>query len=241
MEICQVIIVNIVLFAVFHYYYVQPSPGRRMPVESQRRFLDTTRGRLISLLRRGAQTIDELRKSLGVSDNAVRSHLSSLERDGLVRQKGVRRGSGAGKPAVIYELHSDAELMLSRAYAPVLGAILDEIAASSSSEDAESLLKGAGRRLASALPRNSGETLEARVANAVAVINSLGGDAEIETAKDRLVIRGCGCPLSAVTGRRPEACKAVQALVAELVGRPVEECCGRGDRPQCRFEVSTAA
>ncbi|MBX6333083.1 MAG: helix-turn-helix domain-containing protein, partial [Gemmatimonadaceae bacterium] len=88
-------------------------------VDFGRRFLESTRGRLFALLRRGARTVDELAQSLGMTDNAVRAHLTGLERDGLVRQAGVRRGAGAGKPALLYELHPDAEPLFSKAYAPV--------------------------------------------------------------------------------------------------------------------------
>jgi predicted ArsR family transcriptional regulator len=66
------------------------------------RFFGTTRGQLTALLRRGARTVEELAASLELTDNAIRNHLSSLERDGLVRQAGVRRGPGAGKPAVLF-------------------------------------------------------------------------------------------------------------------------------------------
>jgi len=211
------------------------------PIASHRRFLDTTRGQIVALLRRGARTVDELRQALGLTDNAIRSHLSSLERDELVKQKGVRRGPGAGKPALVYEIDPDAELMLSRAYAPLLGALVDELAATRSQGEADTLMKAAGRRLASALPRDSQLSTESRVANAVAVLNSLGGDTEVERNEGRLFIRGCGCPLSAVTQRRPEVCKAMQSLVAEIVGAPVKECCQRGERPQCHFEITNAA
>jgi len=212
-----------------------------MPSIGHKRFLSTTRGQIVGLLRRGAHTVEDLRQALGLTDNAIRAHLAGLERDGLIRQNGVRRGPGAGKPAIVYEINSDAELMLSRAYAPLLGALLDELSATRSQQEAEDLMEAAGHRLGSALPKNSNESTETRVANAVAVLNALGGDAEVEHSPGRIVIRGCGCPLAAVTGRRPEVCKAVQALVSDIVGTPVSECCDRSDRPQCRFEVSTAA
>jgi predicted ArsR family transcriptional regulator len=141
----------------------------------------------------------------------------------------------------VYEIDPDAELMLSRAYAPLLGALVDELAATRTPEEADTIMKAAGRRLASALPRDSQATAESRIANAVTVLNSLGGDTEIERNEGRLFIRGCGCPLSALTQRRPEVCKAVQSLVSEIVGSPVMECCQRGDHPQCHFEITTAA
>ena len=70
-----------------------------------KRFLETTRGQLLSLMRRGPRTVEELAAALELSDNAIRNHLSTLERDHLVRQAGVRRTTGAGKPALVYELH----------------------------------------------------------------------------------------------------------------------------------------
>ena len=74
-----------------------------------RRFLETTRGQIVALLRRRAHSVDELAQALGLTANAIRAHLSTLERDGLVRQEGVRRGPGAGKPATLYEIHPAAE------------------------------------------------------------------------------------------------------------------------------------
>ena len=53
----------------------------------------------------------------------------------------------------------------------------------------------------------------------------------------RYVIRGEGCPLSALTGKHPAVCRAMESLVKELVGAPVHECCDRAQRPRCCFEI----
>lgn len=50
------------------------------------RFFASTRGQVVTLLRRGSRTVDELAGTLGLTDNAVRAHLAGLERDGLVTQ-----------------------------------------------------------------------------------------------------------------------------------------------------------
>src|SRR5206468_4315954 len=81
-----------------------------------------------ALLRTAPRTVEELAAELGLTDNGVRQHLMVLERDMMVRQAGVRRGPGAGKPAGIYELHPEAEPLLSRAYAPVLATLLEVVA-----------------------------------------------------------------------------------------------------------------
>jgi predicted ArsR family transcriptional regulator len=206
-----------------------------------KRFLESTRGQVVVLLRRGARTVEDLAEALGLTDNAIRSHLSNLERDGLVRQDGLRRAQGAGKPALLYEIRPDAEPLFSRAYAPILSAVLEELARELSPEQRAVLMERVGRRLATALAQPATGTLEARVHAAVELLNSLGGEARTEEKDGGFVIRGCGCPLSTVTAREPDACHAMQALLTEVVGRPVTECCDRGERPQCRFEVSSAA
>jgi predicted ArsR family transcriptional regulator len=211
-----------------------------VPGEMSRRFLETTRGRVVTQLRRGPSAVEELARGLGLTDNAIRAHLATLERDGLVRQAGTRRGPGAGKPAVIYELAPDAEARFSRAYAPVLTALLEELTARLPPKQTETLLLTVGRRLGARAPRRTG-TLEERVRDAVGLLNELGGDASVESGPSGLRIRGCGCPLSAAVARRPEACRAVEGLLSEIIGVPVVQCCKHGPRPQCCFTIPSAA
>jgi predicted ArsR family transcriptional regulator len=205
------------------------------------RFMESTRGQLVALLRRGARTVDDLAQALGLTDNGIRAHLATLERDGIVRQGGSRRGEGAGKPATLFELHPDAEVLLSRAYAPVLGALLEELVVQLAPEQSRALLEGVGRRLGATMlpPPTAGHA--ARVQAAVGVLNGLGGAAELEEKDGIQVIRGCGCPLSAAVARRPEVCGAVEALLSEVVGTRVRQCCRHGERPSCCFEVAPAA
>jgi predicted ArsR family transcriptional regulator len=121
----------------------------------------------------------------------------------------------------------------------VLGALLEELAEQLPIERRDALMRSVGQRLAAgAVGGSAGQDLDARVRKAVALLTSLGGDAQVERGRDGLVISGCGCPLSAATSRRPEVCRAVEALLTEVVGTPVRECCARGDRPRCCFQVS---
>jgi predicted ArsR family transcriptional regulator len=205
------------------------------------RFFETTRGQILSALRRGTATVDELARAVGLTDNGVRAHLATLERDGLIRQAGVRRGEGAGKPATLYEIHPDAEPALSRAYVPVLVALLDELAERMPADQRDAIMGDVGRRLAQTAPVPGSGDLESRVRAAAALLNSLGGETQLERREGTLAIRGCGCPLSAATARRPEVCRTVQMLLTEMIGAPVRERCDRDGRPQCCFEVPTAA
>ncbi len=208
-----------------------------MSSDVSNRFLQTTRGRILAHLRRGPATVEELARGLGLTDNAIRPHLISLDRDGLVNQTGVRRGPGAGKPAAVYELAGEAEVRLSRAYAPVLTALLEELNQRHGAAETEAVLLEVGSRLAATAPRRSGGLLS-RVRAAASLLNDLGGDISIESEPSGIRIRGNGCPLSAAVAQRPEACRAVQGLLAEVIGAPVAQCCEHGPRPRCCFTVA---
>lgn len=194
-----------------------------------------TRGRIIALLRRGASTVEELAASLGVTDNAVRTHLQLLEREGVVRATGTRRGKGAGKPATTYEIAESAEPSLSAAYAPVLTALLETLADRMPAEQLDALLREAGRRLGPVRPKSG--SLDGRVRAAAALLSSLGSEIDVERGPDGYLLRGHACPLAAAVRRHPIACHAVEELVAGVVGAPVRERCDRTSAPRCRFQV----
>jgi predicted ArsR family transcriptional regulator len=119
---------------------------------------------------------------------------------------------------------------------------MDELAVQLPAKRSDELMRAVGRRLAAAVGRPAEGDLETRVRSAVALLDSLGGAAQLEREDGNLVIRGCGgCPLSSATARRPELCRALESLLSEYIGTPVRECCDRGHRPRCHFEVSTAA
>lgn len=201
------------------------------------RFFDSTRGRIVALLRRGTRTVDELAESLGLTDNAVRTQLAALERDGLARAAGAKRVGDARKPSTLYELPVESEPALSSAYAPVLTALVSTIAAELPPEQVERLMRETGRRIAreSGLEA-SGSTLE-RARLAADVLTALGGDLEVVRVRGQVHLRGFGCPLSATTAGQPSVCSAVETMIAELTGEPVRECCHHGERPRCAFAI----
>ena len=203
-----------------------------------RRFFDTTRGRIVRLLRRATHTVDELASALGLTDNAVRAHLATLERDGLVRVDGVRRHAGAGKPATVYDIEPGAEPVLSRAYVPLLTALLGTLGARMSSAELRAVMSEVGHRLARTQPPASSADFEARLQAAAAILEELGGEATLERTDTGATIRGCSCPVSAAVGERPEVCRALETLLADLTGGEVHERCDRGERPRCRFEIT---
>src|ERR1700712_3015042 len=120
-----------------------------------------TRGRIIALLRRKERTVDEIAVDLGVTDNAVRSQLQMLEREGMIREIGTRAHEGAGKPSSIYAMAEKSELSLSAAYAPVLVALLETMGDHLSRKQLQQLLRETGERLGTDVTKDA--SIEARV------------------------------------------------------------------------------
>jgi predicted ArsR family transcriptional regulator len=196
--------------------------------------LKSTRGRIVTLLRQSGLTAKEIAAHLGLTHNAVRGHLAALQREGLVREGGRQRG--VSRPAVVYEIVPDAEAIFSRAYIPFVAHLLRVLRERVPQGELDEIMHLVGRRFASEWPRIRGD-LQQRVEAASALLEDLGALNSVEKRNGGFVIRGYGCLLSAAVHGRPEVCRAMESLLAELLEAPVRECCERGERPRCCFEV----
>lgn len=199
------------------------------------RFFTSTRGRILTLLRREKRTVEDLADELTLTDNAVRAHLTTLERDGFVRQQGARRG--AGKPAFMYELAPEAENLFPKSYGQVLNELLQVLEERVDKAELAEMLRIVGRRVSSRWNIPEGD-LRVRLEAAVEVLNEMGGMAELQQENGSYCIRSYSCPLAAAVPGHPEVCSMAGTLLTELVGVPVQEHCECGERPQCRFVVT---
>ncbi|HEU4570051.1 MAG TPA: ArsR family transcriptional regulator [Gemmatimonadales bacterium] len=194
-----------------------------------------TQAKLLKLLRRGPHTIGTLAEALGLTDNAVRTHIAALGRDGLVEQRGSVRDTG-GKPARLYALTSLGEDLFPKAYAAALQGLLEEIAAKDGWDRAVALLRAVGTRAAATIPAPA--DLAGRVTAAAGALRDLGADLDVRKTAAGWELKGYACPLSALTAEHHQVCALVTALVAEVTGRPVDECCEYDGGPRCRFRVA---
>lgn len=194
-----------------------------------------TGGRILELLRRTPMTVDELAVALGLTRPAVRAQLATLERDDLVEQRGSRRGTS--KPSRLYGVTSQAELLFSRAYVPILTRLLHVLAHRLSPAEFESTMREVGRELMQDR-RVARGALRDRVSGASALLNELGGLTEVEEENGNYLIRSHGCPLAAATANHPEVCNVLENMLSEFVGSRVTKCCDRYDRVGCCFEIA---
>jgi len=201
-----------------------------------KRFLSSTRGQVVELLRRGEAPVSELAEKLGLTDNAVRAHLTTLERDGLIQPSGKR--PGVRKPETLYTLTREAEQLYPKAYHVLLNELLSVMDARLDEAEMDQLLKKVGANLAmKSSPPASGAPLHTRVQNALEVLKKMGGLTELDIHTDRFEFHGYSCPLADAVTEHPRICVLAQALLSELVGVPVREQCVRNGKPHCRFIV----
>lgn len=203
-----------------------------------KRFFESTRGQIVTMLRGSPCTVDELAEKLNLTDNAVRAHLATLERDGIVRQTGLRRGPR--KPHFTYALTEDADKLFPKAYDALLNQLITALKHRLQPSEIEDVLREVGRAVAADAATAKNGSLESRVQNALRVLEAIGGAAEVEKSNGMIVIRSNGCPLAAAVSVHPEVCRLAETLVAEIVKAPVVEQCNREGRPKCRFEIDAA-
>ncbi len=191
---------------------------------------------MVDLLQRGIHTVWEIALRLGLTRNAVRSHLLALERDGLVHRVGSEPGTR--RPHEIYQLTPRAQKYLAQASSATLSAVITAMKNVLPAKTLPKLLAASGEVLASRFGTYHREKpLASRVQSAARVLNSIGGAAQIEKQGDGFCILSQGCPLAGVTADHPETCYMIEKFLAGLTHAPVRESCLRGMHPRCRFNV----
>ncbi len=204
-------------------------------------FWHSTRGRLVVLLRRAAHSVGDLAQRLQLTENAIRAHLLTLQRDGLVRLSGQR--PGIRRPNYTYELTEEAEQLFPKAYAAVLASMLDALRGRLSAEGRREMLQEVGSRLAEPhLGELSDLPLDARAERVGKLLESMGGSATMAREGDSMQFRGNRCPLSRVIRDADDSdgCVIMQAMLQRLLGVEVTEKCERAGTAKCCFAIADA-
>lgn len=199
------------------------------------KFFESTRGRIVLLLRNAQQTVNELADALKISDNAVRAHLTVLERDGLVVQSGTIKGFR--KPHYSYALTDEARHLFPKAYDSLLNRLLDQLRTRMSAAALKEILGDVGRSIGIGAKRNESAGFDGRLESALDALGELGGAAVIERKEGRVTIKSESCPFADAVKEHPNVCKVAESMLSEIIEAPVTEKCDHGKIPKCRFEI----
>lgn len=178
--------------------------------------------------------VEELVSALGISTNAVRQHLTALERDGFVA-RGEQRPTSR-RPQQLYGLTEHGRELFPRHYSLLADKVISHTRAALGSDGLTQLMRemggesGAGER--DAVRQAGAAQIAARLAQ---VMTRVGYEAEPATAGPVTVIAH-NCVFHHLAARFPEVCEYDLAFIRQATGGEVEhaECMVRGGRV-CRF------
>ncbi|REE80237.1 putative ArsR family transcriptional regulator [Paenibacillus taihuensis] len=202
----------------------------------------STRQTVLFLLKtNGQMNAGELAKQLQITEMAVRRHLSTLERDGLIVPTVVRQAMG--RPTHMFSLTDQAELLFPKNYHVLALDFLEEL-----EDDPETalivdrLFEGRKRKLIDRYAyRMEGKTLEQKVNELAAIQNDGGYMVQVETDGNGIMLHEYNCPIAQVANRYQQACGCELALFQQLLGTDVErtECLAKGGG-KCSYRIGEA-
>jgi predicted ArsR family transcriptional regulator len=197
----------------------------------------TRRALMRALLRnKRGLTVQGMAHSLRISRNAVRQHLTALERDGFVA-KGRIQPSG-GRPEQLYVLSDRGNEQFARQYSWFSELLLQMLQAQNGSAGLSDKLAELGRSVAGPLTaRLAGASgSPERIAAVAATMREIGYDAAAREENGEQLIEAHNCVFHQLAAKCPEVCSFDLALLSASTGCQVEHrsCMVRGG-DACRF------
>ncbi|MVO98450.1 helix-turn-helix transcriptional regulator [Paenibacillus lutrae] len=199
----------------------------------------STRKVVMSLLRtKGPLSVGDLAKELGITEMAVRRHLNTLDRDGLIQSELVRQAMG--RPLHMYSLSKQADDLFPKKYHTLTLDILEELVAEEGEEKLNRLFERREDKLADRYgPRMEGKSLPEKVEELAQIQNENGYMVSLEQAENgEMILNEHNCPISQVADQYSTACRCELNLFRKLLGVPVErtECLAKGGT-KCVYRI----
>jgi predicted ArsR family transcriptional regulator len=202
------------------------------------KFFETTRGQIVMHLRNGSRSVNDLASDLGLTDNAIRANLMTLERDHLVESAGTVKT--VRRPYVVYRLTDEARHLFPKSYDSLFNRLLEAVKHRFSPASITGLMHEVGKKIGSGAEVSADADIDEKIAKTLIALEELGGAAVVERDARKVWIKSQSCPFADAVAEHPEVCRMAEAMVEEIVGLPVEEYCDRTHQPKCCFAIDTA-
>jgi len=198
----------------------------------------STRMEILELLRRRqAASAESISSELGITPNAVRQHLTNLERDGYVRSEPVR--AKRGRPSLLFSLTDRADSAFPKRYGQLATMVLQEVEAMGGPEALDEVFSRVAARHAGAIePDLEGLGFDKRLQRVVAWIGRAGTLAEQTETAEGVKVTIHNCPFRNTALKFPQVCTITPHLMTRLLGTAVSQSDSihRHD-PYCSFVV----
>lgn len=198
-----------------------------------------TRRQVMQLLKtNGELSAKELTDHLGITGMAVRRHLDTLERDGLIEFRTVRQAMG--RPAALYRLTELADSHFPKKYHTVALDLLGEL----ENEAGEAMVNHLFDRRKDSLFHKYADVMQdkdfpEKVAALAHIQNENGYMVEMEQqSTDQFILKEYNCPISHIANQYQHACKCELGLFESLLSADVTrtECLAKGDN-KCVYVI----
>jgi len=191
---------------------------------------------LLELLRRKeAASAETIAAELGVTPNAVRQHLTNLERDGLVKSEPVRHKRG--RPSLQFSLTDRADSVFPKRYGQLASMVLAEVQEMGGPEALDEVFRRiAGRHAATMEPQLEGLDFDEKLRRVLGWLNQAGTLAEAEETEEGVRVAIHNCPFRNTALKYPQVCTITPHLMNQLLGAQVSQASSihRSD-PYCSF------
>ena len=183
----------------------------------------STRMEVLELLRRKqAASAETISSELGITPNAVRQHLTNLERDGLVRSEPVR--AKRGRPSLSFSLTERADAVFPKRYGQLATMVLTEIQDMAGPRALDELFRRVALRHANAIePELAGLGFDDRVKRVVSWIGRAGTLAESEEVPEGVRVSVHNCPFRNTAIKFPQVCTLTPQQLNQLLDSPVSQ------------------
>ena len=198
----------------------------------------STRMEVLELLRRkGHASAETIASDLGVTPNAVRQHLTNLEREGFVVSQPERRARG--RPSLLFSLTERADSVFPKRYGQLATMVLQEVQEMGGEDALDEIFARVAARHAHAIERDlEGLDFDQKLKRVVAWIGRAGTLAEQTETDEGVKITIHNCPFRNTALKFPQVCTITPHLITQLLGAPVSQADSIHRRdPYCSFVV----
>jgi predicted ArsR family transcriptional regulator len=198
----------------------------------------STRMEVLELLRRkGHASAETIASELLVTPNAIRQHLTNLERDGLVVSSPEK--SRRGRPSLLFSLTERADSVFPKRYGQLATMVLQEVQDMGGPEALDEVFERMATRHAGAIaPKLEGLEFDEKLSRVVAWIGRAGTLAEQSETPEGVKVTIHNCPFRNTALKYPQVCTITPHLISQLLGTGVSQADSihRHD-PYCSFVV----
>ncbi len=190
-------------------------------------------------------SIKKIAETVGLSLNAVRQHLTLLEKEELVFHR-EKQGS-TGRPALVYYLHEKAIDRFPKVYVEFTLDLLEELEFEHGIDSTVTILDRIGKKIADRVIEQMNSLyridfrslpLSQRVDYVVKVFDFYGKYPDLIEENDSYAMKNYNCLVYKLTKANVLVCKVDEAILRELFGKPVaKELCLREGDSFCLYRI----